>query len=609
MTAISSKTILTTLAPAAIIAAVCSWAPSASAQSLVTNGTFDTEDYAPWWGHAATNEADPTMSAEQTLAVTDGQLCSTITAGGQNVWDVIIGLSELALLPNQYYHVKFTVSADANREVRFKTGLGDAPYTDYFLKTLTATPTPTVVEFTYLNLRDDPAAQIQFHIGGSPGTLCLDDIVLEPVDPPVVPPYVTPSLTGSPLKAHAALVKIGTAVDTPTFLSRPDHNAIVVGEFSMITPANSMKMNLIQPSQGVFDFTETDALYAFAQANGLEFHGHPLVWHTQVPAWLNDGTFDRDQMIAIMYAHIDALTQRYPELPYWDVVNEAIERSAEGVWGFRSTIWHDRIGPDFIDLAFQRARMNAPNAKLIYNDYNIEQKGNPKADYVFQLVSDMKARGVPIDQVGFQSHYYVNPDGDTSQGVPNIAAIRENMARYADIGVDVQITECDFRIGQPLTAEKQALQDKFYADLLQACIDAPNCSHFTVWGLSDLDSWVPSTFPGFDNAHIFDASLVAKSAYHAMTNVLAKYEFDGTPKGTPSGAGGSEGAGGSGVGGTGAEPGATAGTGAVSGGAPAQKSSGCAVAPGRTSEAPLWLAILGLLAAVARSSRRAKRPA
>jgi endo-1,4-beta-xylanase len=578
MTAISPKTILRTLAPASLIAAVCSWAPSANAQSLVTNGTFDA-DYAPWWGHAATNDTDATMSAMQTLAATDGRLCSTITAGGKNSWDVILGLSDLALAPNQYYHVKFSASADVDRKIRFKTGLGASPYTDYFIKTLTITPTPTVFEFTYLNLRNDPTAQIQFHIGGSAGTVCVDDIVLEPVAAPALPPYVSPSLTGNPLKAHAAVVKMGTAVDTPTFLSRPDHNAIVAGEFSMITPANSMKMNLIQPTQGVFDFTDTDALYAWAQQNGLEFHGHPLVWHTQAPTWLNDGMFDRDQMIAIMYAHIDALTQRYPALPYWDVVNEAIEKSADGVWGFRPTIWHDRIGPDFIDLAFQRARMNAPTAKLIYNDYNIEQMGNPKADRVFQLVSDMKARGIPVDQIGFQSHYYVSPDGSTTSGVPDIAAIVANMERYASIGVDVQITECDFRIGKPHTAEKQALQDKFYADLLQACIDAPNCSHYTVWGLSDLDSWVPSTFPEFDFAHLFDANMVAKSPYHAMTNVFAKYGLDGKPAGSGSGGGGE---------------------------APAEKS-GCAVSPGQTGGATPWLvALAAILGARTRLRRRTR---
>jgi len=497
--------------------------------NLVTNGTFDTVAD-PWWSHASTTTENP---ADIALAVTNGQLCATMTAGGKNVWDVIIGLSGLALVQNQYYHVSFSVSADANRTIKAKTGLGDAPYTDYFLKSIDATATPQTIDYTYLNLRNDPTAQFQFQIGKTPGTVCVDNIVIEPVPAPTPPVYKTAAPSGHPLKDYKAMVKMGTAVDTPIFLSNPLHNAIVAGEFSMITPANSMKMNIIQPAQGTFDFTDTDALVSWAQTNGLEFRGHPLVWHTQAPGWLTSGTFDRDQMIAIMYAHIDALVGRYAgKFPYWDVVNEAIDQ-ANGVWGFRPTIWFNAIGANFMDLAFARARAADPNAKLVYNDYNIEQMGNPKADKVFEVVKDMKARGIPIDAIGLQGHYYVEPNGNTATGVPNMQAIRDNMARYNEIGVQVHLTEVDFRIGKPLDDTKTQLQNKFYAELLQACIDAPNCSHFTVWGLSDLDSWVPSTFAEYDYAHIFDNKLAAKPGYLAMSQVFAAYNTDGTPINKP----------------------------------------------------------------------------
>jgi endo-1,4-beta-xylanase len=336
----------------------------------------------------------------------------------------------------------------------------------------------------------------------------------------------------------------------------------------------------------MFDFTDTDALVAWAETNGLEFRGHPLVWHTQAPAWLTDTVFTRDEMIAFMYSHIDTLMGRYVgKFPYWDVVNEAIDVK-DGVWGLRPTIWSDRIGADFIDLAFQRARAADPSAKLLYNDYNIEQKGNAKADRVFELVKDMKARGIPIDAVGLQAHYFVEPNGNTSSGVPNMQAIRDNMARYAEIGIDVHITECDFRIGKPLDDTKAQLQNKFFADLLQVCIDAPNCSHFTVWGLSDVDSWVPSTFKDYDFAHIFDANLAPKQAYHALTQVFAQYNVDGTKLGMP---------------GTGPEPGPTPAPAAES------ESSGCSLDP-RPERAGSWLVpALALLGAGALSRRRSDR--
>jgi endo-1,4-beta-xylanase len=557
--------------------------------NLVTNGTFDTA-FAPWWSHASTTTENP---ADITLAVTNGQLCATMTAGGKNVWDVIVGLSGLALVQNQHYHVSFSVSADANRTIKAKTGLGDTPYTDYFLKSVDATVAPQTIDYTYLNLRNDPTGQFQFQIGKTPGTVCIDNVVIEPVPAPTAPVYKTAAPSGHPLKDYKGMVKMGTAVDTPIFLSNPLHNAIVAGEFSMITPANSMKMNVIQPAQGTFDFTDTDALFGWAQTNGLEFRGHPLVWHTQAPSWLTSATFDRDQMIAIMYAHIDALVGHYVgKFPYWDVVNEAIDQ-ADGVWGFRPTIWHDRIGPDFMDLAFKRARAADPNAKLFYNDYNIEQMGNPKADKVFEVIKDLKARGIPIDGVGLQGHYYVEPSGNTSSGVPKMQAIRDNMARYNEIGVEVQLTEVDFRIGKPNDETKTQVQSKFYAELLQACIDAPNCSHFTVWGLSDLDSWVPSTFAEYDYAHIFDNKLVAKAGYLALSQVFAAYNTDGTPIKAPGGAGGA------GAGGAGGAPGAPA-------AAPASDSSGgCSLALRASSTAPSLLTAFVMLG-VLLSRRRSK---
>ncbi len=243
-----------------------------------------------------------------------------------------------------------------------------------------------------------------------------------------------------------------------------------------------------------------------------------------------------------MYAHIDALMTRYKgKFPYWDVVNEAIDGT-----DYRATFWQKTIGNDFIDLAFTRARAADPAAKLFYNDYNDEQKGNAKGDRVFELVRDLKARGIPIDGVGFQGHYFVEPDGNTATGVPDMQAIRDNMARYNEIGVEVQITECDFRIGKPLSDVKTQLQNKFFADLLQACVDAPNCSHFTVWASATSTLGCRARSRDYDYAHLFDSQLKPKAAYTAMSQVFAQYNTDDsaakppvtTPPAAPASSGG-----------------------------------------------------------------------
>lgn len=520
------------------LAAAYLLAAPASAQNLISNGTFD-EAKEPWWTHAS-------APAMQVAEVVDGRLCSTITGGisaeqaaadeslsKTQTWDVILGYSGIPLVNGQYYKISFSASSTTSRAFRFKIGLGEMPYTDYYIKTVEAVATPQVFTETFLNIRDNDSAQFQFHIGGVDGDICIDDVVVEQVAPPAVDPFVTQSLTGSPLKAHSQTLTLGTAVDTPIFLSNPLHNSIVAGEFSMITPANSMKMNNIHPSVDIWDFTETDALYAWAVDNGLDFRGHPLVWHTQAPNWLNDTEWSRDEMLKYMFDHIDMLMQHYPNIKYWDVVNEAIEPNHNYLGlNLRETVWSTRIGADFIDLAFQRAAQNNSSAVLMYNDYNSSPAGDPKADAVYNLVADMVARGIPIHAVGLQNHWFVRKDATIGANY-NLQAFIDNMARYAAINIDVHLTEMDVRIQElPATPEQVAAQTQVYREVIQACIDAPNCKNLTVWGLSDIDSWVPSTFQGEGDAHLYDSNFVAKGGYQAMTEVLSAYPSDaeGGPK-------------------------------------------------------------------------------
>ena len=58
------------------------------------------------------------------------------------------------------------------------------------------------------------------------------------------------------------------------------------------------------------------------------------------------------------------------------------------------------------------------------------------------MVKAMKERGeeeCPIDGVGFQNHIDINFE------VANFEGIRQNIKRYADIGIEVQFTETDVK--------------------------------------------------------------------------------------------------------------------------------------------------------------------
>lgn len=121
------------------------------------------------------------------------------------------------------------------------------------------------------------------------------------------------------------------------------------------------------------------------------------------------------------------------------------------------------------------------------------------------------AQGVPIDGVGFQGHFIVGQ-------VPSDFAA--NMQRFANLGLDVSITELDIRMNVPPTAANLQQQASDYAYAFRACFQVARCTGVTIWGVTDRYSWVPSTFPGQGAALLFDEDYNRKPAYFAVESLL-----------------------------------------------------------------------------------------
>ncbi len=68
--------------------------------------------------------------------------------------------------------------------------------------------------------------------------------------------------------------------------------AHVKRQFNHVVAENDMKWQMIHPRSGAegFEFAPTDALVHFAQSNNMEIAGHTLVWHSQTPNWVFEGT-------------------------------------------------------------------------------------------------------------------------------------------------------------------------------------------------------------------------------------------------------------------------------------------------------------------------------
>ncbi|GAA4957396.1 endo-1,4-beta-xylanase [Actinoplanes utahensis] len=308
---------------------------------------------------------------------------------------------------------------------------------------------------------------------------------------------LSPSANAATTLGTAAAAKnryFGTAVAAYK-LSDSVYSGILNREFTSVTPENEMKWDATEPTQGTFTFTAADTIVNRAVANGQKVRGHALAWHSQQPAWAQNlsGTALRNAMVN----HVTRVATHYQgKIDSWDVVNEAF---ADGSSGARRDSNLQRTGNDWIEVAFRAARAADPAAKLCYNDYNTDGI-NAKSTAVYNMVVDFKARGVPIDCVGFQSHF--NPQS------PLTADYQANLQRFADLGVDVQITELD------IEGSGSAQADSFAA-VTRACLAVTRCTGITVWGIRDTDSWRASGTP-----LLFDGNGNPKQAYTAVLTAL-----------------------------------------------------------------------------------------
>jgi endo-1,4-beta-xylanase len=137
------------------------------------------------------------------------------------------------------------------------------------------------------------------------------------------------------------------------------------------------------------------------------------------------------------------------------------------------------LGPTFIDEAFTAAHQADSGALLFYNEFASEGLSD-KSTAVYNMVKDMKSRGIPIDGVGLQMHIGYNTN-------PTAADVAANMQRIADLGLKVVISEMDVNgcAGYSLDQEKTQ-----YHDMVAACVAQPACAGVTVWGITDKYTWL-----------------------------------------------------------------------------------------------------------------------
>lgn len=389
---------------------------------------------------------------------------------------------------------------------------------------------PTVLN-AYVETADD---------NGEPRSFFMDDFALT---------YVGPVEGTLPIQTELDSLKdlyddyfeIGAAVEPAQFTGTADQ--LLKKHYNSIVAENSMKPASMNATEGTYNYTGADAIVKYAKDNDLNLRFHTLLWHEQGADWmlkdaqgnwLEANETNKELVLTRLRTYISTVVAKYADAAdSYDVVNEVIDEGRPD--GMRDTHWYRITGLDFIRVAFEEARKADPTAKLYINDYSTH---NPqKRDFLFDLVTKLKAEGVPIDGVGHQTH--INVSG------PSIQQMSDSIRKFGEAGFDNQLTELDISVYtnnntvyDPIPEDVLVSQGYRYKELFEELVkldemgknadpDSPAynpdgwISNVTIWGLADDHTWLHNRGTTRQDAPFpFDKRHQAKYAYWGMVEAV-----------------------------------------------------------------------------------------
>lgn len=328
------------------------------------------------------------------------------------------------------------------------------------------------------------------------------------------------------LKAAAARrgIRFGAAVEPQHLEDDADFAALVRAQCGLLTAENALKWNALRPSEDQFDFRDSDRVAAFAQDWRLPLHGHCLVWHEAMPAWLTASLNPRNGR-ALLEDHITQVVRRYGGTAIsWDVANEVVERNDRRPDGLRRSPWLRALGPDYLDIAFHAAKAADPRARLTLADYGLEYDDMSwmveKRGTMLALLRDLIARGVPVQALAIQGHLIGDRPPAFGQGLADF------LAAVADLGLEIHVTELD--VDDQKTPGSPAQRDRAVAEIygrfLDVVVRQPAVKSVVTWGLSDRYTSKSFMFPRADGSAVrplpFDADLLPKAAAQSIGRAL-----------------------------------------------------------------------------------------
>jgi GH35 family endo-1,4-beta-xylanase len=252
--------------------------------------------------------------------------------------------------------------------------------------------------------------------------------------------------------------------------------------FNKVTPENAGKWGSAEPQRDVFNWTDLDTAYNLAKSNGWPFHFHVLVWGNQQPNWIDE--LPVEEQLAEIHEWFAAVAARYPDIDILEVANEPLHdppcTRENGGGGYCEAL--GGTGPrdsatewTWVLNSFRLARQYFPRAKLMLNDYSIENE-TPQTTRYINLIMQLKRERL-IDIVGLQGHAF-----SQSEPAP-MPTYRANLDRIAALGFPIHITELD------VDGTDDAVQLAGMQKIFPLYWEHPGVTGITLWGYVQNNHW------------------------------------------------------------------------------------------------------------------------
>nr|AHF25185.1 endoxylanase [uncultured bacterium Contig87] len=309
------------------------------------------------------------------------------------------------------------------------------------------------------------------------------------------------------------------------FLARHFNSLTCTNEtkaYSLLDQARSREAEDGMPRM---NYSQADQMIKWAQDHNIGVRGHVLVWDAYMTQWFFHEDYDESKPVVDqqtmrlrLASYIDQVIthfeEKFPGVIYcWDVVNEAIgdnpseydasdPRHLRTVRSGASNCFLDYVGSDYVEYAFLCARETVDrlgaDIRLFYNDYNLffpEKRAAACALAESIQAYAQNEDGSPrrlIDGMGMQG--YMGGWGEQAGCLdPSIITnVKASIAKYASLGLEVQLTEMAVRnFDETREEEHNAFYSRLFSEVFMQANTEENSplTAVCIWGLVDADPW------------------------------------------------------------------------------------------------------------------------